>query len=882
MTRLRRFCLRLFAFFRPGRAERQLGREIDAHLALLQQGFEDRGMSSDEARHAARRAFGGIEQAKELQRDERSFPWLEDLRRDLWYAARTLRRTPGFTAVAVITLALGIGAVTIIYSVLRYVILDPFPYSDSHRMVDVVLRDPSGRNIRGPAFPAAEFLDYQEHTPAFSDVVGTALEPMHWVSDSGAERLLIGWMTPNGFTFLGVGPLFGRVFGPGDATPDAPPVAVLNYRAWMRLFGGDPNVVGRSIVLNGQARTIIGIMPPRFEWNIADLWIPLVLHPTDESRLTRSYAAFQAKLRPGVSIEEAEAQLNVIAARRAAQFPNDYPPHSRMRVITVIDWVVGRFRGVLYTLFAAVSLLLVIACCNVAKMLLVRATARQREITIRAALGASRGRIVRQLLTESALLALGGVAAGCLLAYGGIATLAQLMPRQGIPWETQFRLDRPVLFFALATAALATFLFGLFPALQSARRELITAANSTGRSGTAGRRQTRTRSTLVVIEVAFSIILLLGAGLLMRSFLSLVSVDLGFDPRNLLVTGIGFPPAPPNTTIDRNGVYRDAVDRIHTIPGVRSVTVSNGFIGGMDTPIEVSGVSAQPGAGQVVFTSEEFVETLGIRLTAGRSISTLDVKTGHKVAVVSEKLVAQSLSGQDPLGRTVRLARLNALRPVPVADPTFTIIGVVSDVLNQGPREAPVPQVYVPYTVRVGASFTILVRTFTDPMAVVGPLRNQIQAIDRQIALNQPATAESILDRGIYAQPRFSLIVLGMFACTGLLLVALGVYGVLAYTVSERSQEIAIRMALGGERAHVLRLVFRMGLQLVGIGVLIGLPVGLATNRLLANQYWNTPPHDPITLVSGVLVIVVIGIFACWVPAHRAIRVEPIVALRHE
>ena len=420
--------------------------------------------------------------SKELPRDSRSFMWLEDLRRDVAYGVRTLLRAPGFTLVAVLTLALGISAVTVIYSVLRNVALDPFPYSRSDRLVNVVLRDGSGRIIRGPYFRSEEFLDYQEQTTAFEDVVGTSQFSAHWMSDAGAERLALNWMTPNGFDFLGVPPLIGRVFDYRDVAPGAPPVAVMNHRAWVTRFGADRGVIGRTLVLDGQPYTVIGVMPPRFEWNIADLWLPAAMQRGDDPQSPRGARAFQAHLRPAVTAAEAEAQLNVIGARRAGERPNDYPPGFRFGIIPVVDWVVREFRGTLYALFGAVSLLLVIACCNVANMLLARATIREREITIRAAIGASRGRIVRQLLVESAVLACGGLVVGCLMAYGGIVALAGYMPRQGVPWETQIRLDRPVLLFALAAAAVATIAFGLFPAMQSARRDVAVGANTTARS----------------------------------------------------------------------------------------------------------------------------------------------------------------------------------------------------------------------------------------------------------------------------------------------------------------------------------------------------------------------------------------------------------------
>jgi putative ABC transport system permease protein len=809
--------------------------------------------------------------------------WLEDLRRDIAYGVRTLARTPGFTAVAVVALALGIGAVTIIYSVLRNVVLDPFPYTRSDRLVNVVLKDSSGRIVRGPYFPASEFLDYQEQTTAFEDVVGTSRQAVHWVSEGGAERLTIAWMTPNGFEFLGVRPMLGRAFGAADAAPGAPPVAVMNYRAWVRLFGADPGVIGRTLMLDGDPWTVIGVMPPRFEWNIADLWLPSALNRADDPQSARGGRAFQAHLRPGVTTREAEAQLAVVGARRAAEHPADYPPHYRFEIIKVVDWVVREFRGVLYTLFGAVSLLLVIACCNVANMLLARATTREREIAVRVAIGASRGRIVRQMLVESALLAVGGLLAGCALAYAGIAALARFMPRQGVPWETELRVDEPVLIFALLVAALATFAFGLFPAIQSVRRDLVAGTNLGGRSGTAGRGHTRMRSGLVVAQVALSMVLLLGAGLLMRTFVNLVGVDLGFDSRNLLMAGVAFPPDRSEAAPDLRQFHRAVIDRIGTLPGVMSVATTSGMatFTGFDSPIEIAGIPLQ-GAGTLVqLCSERFFETVGLRLLAGRQMSASEVQAGHKIAIINQTFATRYFGGVDPVGRAIRLTRLATL-PAPVADPTFIVIGVVSDARNQGVRESPAPHVFLPYTLRPSTSFGFLVRTASDPAPVIGMLRHEVQAVNPQAAIIQPETLDAALARFFYARPRFSLLVLGIFACTGILLVAVGVYGVLAYTVSQQTREIAIRMALGGDRRHVVRMVVRLGLRLVGVGLVIGIAASLLANRLLVNQLWNTSPHDPVTFSAGLSVILVIGAFACWLPARRAVRVEPMVALRHE
>jgi predicted permease len=884
MGNLRRTIQRLLTVFRHRRSERDLANEVDAHLAELQREFERRGLSPEDARIAARRSFGGVEQVKELQRDARSIRWLEDLRRDIAYGVRTLSRTRGFTIAAMLTLALGISAVTVIYSLVRNVVLDPFPYSRSDRLVNVVLRDASGRQVRGPYFPSAEYLDYQEQATVFEDVVATSRDNMLWQGDNGAERLDVAWMTGNGFDFLGVKPMLGRVFSNADAQPGAPLVAVMGYRAWTRSFGADPGVIGRVLMLDGAAWTVIGVMPPRFEWNIADLWLPAALNRSDDPRSSRGYRAFQAHLRPGVSPREAEAQLNVIGARRAKEHPADYPPQFRFEVIKVVDWVVRDFRAVLYTMFGAVTLLLVIACCNVANMLLARATMREREIAIRAAIGASRSRIVRQLLVESALLAAGGLVAGSFMAYGGIQALARMLPPgQGVPWETAIRLDRPVLVFAIIVAAASTFAFGLFPALQSVRRDIGAGTNVTGRT-TAGRRQTRMRSSLVVAQVALSIVLLLGAGLLMRTFVKIIGVDLGFDPKNVLITGVVFPPERRTSADAQRTMYRQMIDRLANVPGVTSAAIATGFppFGGMGGAIEIPGVPVDPTAQVLmVFGSERLPETLGIPIVRGRGLSAADIEQAHPVGVINETLARRYFGSDDPLARVIKLPRLATL-PRPIADPTIQVIGIMRDVATVGPRDAPAPEVLLPVSLRFPTGVAMLVRTTDDPLRALNGLRREIQVVDPQAALVNPLTLERLIQMNFYARPGFTLLVLGIFAATGAVLVALGIYGVLAYTVSQQTREIAIRMALGGASGDVVRMIVRFGLQLVAAGLIIGVAISLATNRLLIAQLWNTSPTDPLTFGVVILLITTIGVLACWVPARRAVRVQPMIALRHE
>jgi putative ABC transport system permease protein len=809
--------------------------------------------------------------------------FLETLWQDLRYAARQVRHNPGFASLAALTLALGIGSVTVMYSVIRNVLLDPFPYTRSDRLVDVLVRDMARPDaVHRGALPVPEFLDYQEQSHVFEDVAGASGETMTWTSNEGAEPITVVHVTANTFQFLGVPPLLGRSIVPDDARPDAPRVAVLSHVAWRTRFGGDPGVVGGTIVLDDLPRTVVGVMPPRFAWNVADVWITEKLDRAAPDAAT-TFRWFQAHLKPGVTLAEANAEMNLIAARRARDHPEEYPKQFRIQVLMVIDWVVGRYRRVLYTLFAAVGLLLLIACCNVASMLLARATAREGEMTIRAALGASRGRIVRQLLVESVLLAAGGAAVGCLFAYGGVQALTLVMPQQNVAHETEIRLDQPVLLFSLATAAFSALLFGLLPALHSARRDLVAGLRHAGKGLAGGIRQGRISNGLVVAQVALSLVLLLGAGLLMRTFLALVQVDLGFDPANIVVAPVAFPKGQYPTASQRNRFARLARERVAALPGVLAAADAASWpppFSGFRSPLEIAGVS-EPNREQAIVRmgSEDFLRVMGMRVVTGRGLTEDDVERTRRVAVVNQALATRFFSDRDPLGRFITLPALREVSDA-VADPTFEVVGVVADVRNSGVREAAAPEVLVPSTTRAGPRRVILARTSGNPALALEAIRREVRAVDRGVALPRGGLLEDEVRASFHAQPRFSLIVLAAFAGTGLLLVALGIYGVLAYKVSRQTREIAIRMALGGARRHVLGFVLRLGLQLVAAGTVVGLAASAATNRLIANQLWNTSPYDPLTLAIAVAVIVLVGLLACYGPAARALRVDPMAALR--
>ena len=620
---------------RAGRAERQLADEIASHLALLEDRFRAQGLAPDEARVAARRAFGGVEQVKELQRDARSFVWLNDAGRDARYAVRTLVHAPGFTLVAVFTLALGIGAVTIIYSVIHNVVLDPLPYRDSDRLVNVMVQDTQTGRVRG-VFPSAEFLDFKEASTSFEDVVGTLGFGALLNGPEHAEILRGVWVTPNFFDFMGLPPVLGRALVADDGRPDAPPVAVLRHRAWVNYFAGDPDVVGKTIVLNGEPRTIVGVMPPRFTWHAGDVWIPRRIDAAAVNGQPTVHN-LQARLKPGVTTKQAEAQLNLIAARRAREHPAEYPTAFQVQVVNVIEYTVGSFSAVLYTALAAVGLLLLIACCNVANMLLARATVREREMTVRAALGAGRMRILRQLLVESLLLGLSGAAAGCVFAYAGLDALVSLLPQNPLPGEVEIRLDGAALVVSLGTAVASALLFGIAPALYSARRDLVEGLKSGGKT-MVGSRGTL-RNALVAAEIALSLVLLLSAGLLMRTFTSLMRVDLGFNPDKLLVVPLAFAPGAYSVAADKYRFYDTALQRIAALPGVEAVAASS-YVPPYDGPYKLqfdipgSAPPERPTA-VVQFCTEDYFRTLGIRIVRGGGLTRLAVNKAARTVVIT-------------------------------------------------------------------------------------------------------------------------------------------------------------------------------------------------------------------------------------------------------
>jgi putative ABC transport system permease protein len=880
---LNKLRLRLRALFHKSKLEAELDDEVRFHLEREIQENIARGMRPEEARVAALRSFGGIERVKDETRDERGIRFLEDVWQDFRYGMRMLRKAPGFTLIAVMTLALGIGATTTMFSVVYNVLISPFTYKDPDHIEDLLIRDlenPRGRERAELIVP--EFLDYLEQNTVFQEVIGCIFDTAIYTSNEGTVPFNLAWVTPNAFQFLGVAPLIGRPITPEDGKPGSPPVAVLSYKFWSNRFGGEADALGNRLVLNGTAYTIIGVMPPRFTWHDGDAWIPSLLDRSDPRAMT-SFRSFQGRLKPGVSRKQATAELNLIAQRVAKSYPQHYPKRFTIILMTPADWVAGRFRGVLYTLMAAVSVLLLIACCNTANMLLARATAREKEISIRIALGAGHLRIIRQLLTESVMLALLGAAAGCLLAYTGIKVLPGITPRAGIPSEVEIAMNIPVLLFSLGVAFLTALLFGLAPAFHTIRRNVVQGLGDSAKGASGGSSHGRLRNALVVGEVALSLILLFSGALLIRSFISLIRTDLGLRTENLLVLLPIFSNNQYQTAAEKQVLFNQITTHLAALPGVSTVAIANGIhpFGGASSEIEIPGKpQVNKSKVEVRLCGEAYFRATGLRLLSGRLLAEPDVADKRRVAVINQTLALRYFSNEDPLGKRISLPSLTG-NPDPVMNPVFEVIGVVSDAKNRGIQETIQPEAFLPFTLTGKGDLLVIVRSAVDPSRIVQSVRHEILAVDRGVA-----TREIIMDEYLrtypFAQKRFSLILLSIFAGLGLLMVTVGVYSVMNYSVSLRSHEIGIRMALGAARRDIMLMVLRSGARVLGIGIAIGLLAGIACGPLIANQFDLLTVHDPMAMAAGIIAVAVIGLAACWRPANRASHVDPIRVLRSE
>jgi predicted permease len=859
--------------------------EMNFHLEMQIEQNRASGMAAEDAHYAARRQFGNQTWLKEVSREMWSLRFIETLIQDLRYGARTLMKNPGFTSLAVLTLALGIGSTTTIFSAIQNILLDPFPYKDAQRVVAIQIHDTSSSRPGGrSAFQTPEFLDYQEQSHAFEEVIGVTLDDVLYDSGAGMEQFIGGYVTPNAFSFLGVPAQLGRGITPDDSRPGAPPVFVMAHSLWVKRFNLDPSILGKTFTLNGTPTTLVGIMPPRFIFYAADVWIVRAMERGDP-RANRDYWIFLAKLKHGGSTQQAQADIELIARRLAQVYPDNYPKNFSVRIVSWFDSIFGQFRKALYTIAAAVGLLLLIACSNVANMLLARATAREKEMAIRSAVGAGQLRLVGQLLTESLLLALCGAVVGCLFSYAGAKGLVAMRYDNFIPGEAQIRLNLAALLFSLGTSVITAALFGLAPALQMVRKDLVEPLKGASKGAGGGFRRGRMRNALVVFEVALSLVLLSGAGLLVRSFVKLQQMDLGFNPENILFARLPFPKGQYTTAAEKQRFYEQLLSRLRALPGVVAATETTTLppYPGIDSEIDIVGKThTEKWRAMFQLCSEGYFPTLQLRTILGRSLSETEVSGARKVAVVNQTFVNKFLGNEYPIGQKVKINMLESMPDSPVKDPVFEVIGVISDAKNQGLQEPPMPEMLLPYTVTGAFDRGIMVRTSAPPLSLLNDVRREIWAVDRGVALTLTGSLEDFLKRYSYAEPRFSLVLMSVFASVGLALVALGVFSVIAYTVARQTHEIGIRMALGAGRADVVWMVLRGGLQLVGLGVSVGLLASFAVTRVIANQLWGVSPRDPLTLVVAVAVVALAGLAACYFPARRATKVDPLVALRVE
>lgn len=803
--------------------------------------------------------------------------------RETRFGIRNLLKDPGFLFTAVLALGLGIGSTTAIFSVIDNVLLEPFPYTDAQRLVGIEIHDSSRSEPYGrEMFSQPEFLDYQQQNHIFDRSVGVYQSKVLWTGPGAPATFNAANVTGNTFQFLGVKPLLGRYATPDDAKPGAPPTFVMSYKLWQKRFSGDPTILGKQFTLDGTARTLIGIMPKRFAWWGADLWIPA----TPSHGETDSNAPFfflLGHLKPGLTLRTAQPDVAILAQRLSKVYPKNYPKKFDVRLQTLVDNVVGKFRETLYTLLAAVGLLLLIACANVANLLLAKATARDKEFAIRCSLGSGKWRVIRQLLVESVLLGLLGAIIGCLFAWGGLKALIAALPQFTFPDEAVISLNVRVLVATAAIALLTALLFGLAPALGAFSQNVSETLKAGGR-GNSGFRRGRMRNVLIVTEVALAVVLLSGAGLMMRSFLIERSADLGIAaPEKLVVSDI--PLGKNYKTADQQSRFvRELVSRLQNLPGVESASGALDFppFGGINTDFEIAGKThSEQWKGQMGFVDAQFFRTLGVHLLRGRLLTETDMAGKRKVVVINQTLAKKYFLGEDPLGKQIRLSRLEQA-PLPVANPWFEIVGVMSDVKNHGVTDPMQPQAYAPITITGFGEYIVYLRAFGNPAPLAKALEGEILKMDKNLHPQNTGTLDATLDQFEYAKPRFGLQIFSVFAGIGLILVTVGVYSVVSYTVSQQNREIGIRMALGATRTSVMRLVMFSGMRFVIGGLAAGLFTGILILRLMKSQISGLSTSDPLTLAAVAVLLAAVAAAACYLPSLRATRVDPLVSLRYE
>jgi putative ABC transport system permease protein len=808
---------------------------------------------------------------------------INDLWYDIRYGVRLLFKNPGLTAILVLALALGIGANSAIFSVVNALLLRPLPYKDSGRLVWVWETQPQ---LSQAPFTPADFLDYQSQNKSFEQVATYFTQSLTLTGREEPERLRGSVVSADFFSILGAQPLAGRTLLPQEGQPGAERVAVISQGLWQRRFNSDPGALGQVLTLNGTNFTVVGVMPQEFRFPspTTDLWLnPRQVIPersvgsTDDVRANRKnhWLPMVARLKPGVSVEQAQADMEAVARQLGQQFNSNHG----VKVISLQERIVGDVRTTLLALLGAVCLVLLIACANVANLLLARASARQREFAIRTAHGASRLRVIRQLFTESLLLALLGCGLGLLLAYWGVQFLTSALPPD-TPRLKEIGLDSRVLGFTVLVSVLTGLIFGLAPALRASAVNLTESLKEGGRGSTEGFRSNRVRSLLVVSEIALSLVILVSAALLVRSYQHLQDVDPGFNPSNMLTLQLSLPITKYNDTAKLGAFFQQLVQRLEALPQSKAVTLANDIPldGDMQTSApRIEGRSNTPGEGALAGVhaiSPNYFQVIGTPVLKGRAFTNADTLDTQQVIIINNTMAQRLFPNEEPLGKRIRFSDDPKV-------PWAQIVGVVGDIKHEGLDAKPFMETYLPFPQSPRPLMAVMIRTTDDPTNLVSAARNAVLEVDRDQPVYDIKTMEQRLSESI-ASRRLSMILFASFAGIALLLAVVGVYSVMSYSVSRRTHEMGVRMALGARALDVLKLVIWQGMTLALIGIFIGVLAAFAVTRLMSGLLYGVSATDPLTFAGVALVLVVVALLACLIPARRATKVDPMIALRYE
>jgi putative ABC transport system permease protein len=809
------------------------------------------------------------------------------LLQDLRYGLRILLKKPGFTAVAVLALALGIGANTAIFSVVNAVLLRPLPFKEPERLVMVWEHNrPRGRttNVINPG----NFLDWRDQNTVFEQMASFYDDQLNLTGDAAhPEEVPVQVVSTNLFSLLGTSPELGRAFVDEEGQKGRDTVAILSHGLWQRRFGGARDVIGKTIMLNGQSHTIVGVMPANFRFYVkqatlinkpVELWLPQVFTADMKGRRGRFMSAI-ARLKPGVTLERAQAEMNTIGSRLEQQYP-EFNTGWGVNLVPLRMQMTGDMRAALFVLLGAVGFVLLIACANVANLLLARGASRRREMAIRTALGAGRARVIRQLLTESVLLAAVGGSLGLLLAVWGVDLLLTFAPKnllglEGIP------LDYRVLSFTLGVSLLTGIIFGLAPALSSSRLNLTEALKEGTKGATGDGHSQRLRSLFVVSEIALALVLLVGSGLMIKSFMRLQTVDPGFRAENLLTFKLLLPETKYKEPQEQTAFFKQVIERTKTLPGVKEASAASylPFTGlAAATGFTIEG-QPEPAPGQrpgvdVRVIDPNYFRTMGIPLLQGRTFTEREGSEPSNVVIINETMAQQYWPGQDPLGKRVLIQMTDPLVPT-------EIVGVVGDAKHDGLDREVRAMAYWPHPQLPYTAMNIILRTESDPAALVAAVEREVQAIDKDQPIADVHTMEELLSESV-SRTRFSTFLLSIFAGVALVLAAVGIYGVMAYSVTQRTHEIGIRMALGAQAKDVLGMVVGQGMMLALVGIAIGLAAAFALTRLISSLLYGVSATDPLTFISIALLLTGVAFLACFIPARKAAKVDPMEALRYE